>query len=1123
MYETVLTQSKSGLIHTIDCLEAISFTFTMMKLPTSGKNSPSSEKHKKHVQKMALMIQNKSGGVVAHSVHTLAAKPVNLGAKINSVLKKSSAKIKKTNKSGAAANVQSIKKNYGWSWKRSLKVASVFGVILLITTVLLTGVGVAFAIDAYQKAPVINQSSLQAKESSIVYLSDGKTELFRFYGTENRKNVDLDQVPLNVQYAIIGLEEKDFYKQDLPWLSIVRAVQDCVVSRVTGDTASCAGASGLAQQLYRNVTGDRLSNIQRKIRELFAAKKLLDTNSKDQILELYLNWVPFGKNIAGVQVAAEEYFGKDVKDVTLPQACMIASMPQNPANFENGIYARENKDSPNYKFWEALVFRKNVCLENLYTYDIKGDGKRLIETQEQLDALKVEDLGIIPKRDNRKYPHFQDFVEKELLKIFPNQEELNEGGYRIVTTLNPDIQTKLDAVYDSQENKDRLAAGLVNNGAAVILDGATGHILAMRGSMDYNNTEIDGQVNIVDSPQQPGSTMKIYDYAAMLEAGFNPSTVLMDVKTDFGGGYSPNNFAGSSQGLVTAAYALQNSLNISAVRSAYLAAGGGQGPDGTAGMTKVIESAERAGLRFPTISQECKLYVSSSLGACDVNMLSHATAYNTFAQDGNLRTASPFISITREPNKARSQEEADADNARIAAKLNEVYPKTDAVVRPEIARQMQSILSDQSLRTYGSSSLYLTLPNWPGKIAAKTGTSTGGLNNEASDFWTAGFSKKYTVVTWAGNTRNELVNNGGLSGIFVIAPTWQSVMSSIHEGLDPNDPAMSFSTEGLVRANNNCPPGTKGGARCNNELMTPEQADIIKNAQNNLSKADYDPFAKTIFENRNEAVSVKKYVSKFDRKVVDKDKFPAEYVEEVTCIIAPSAFPQSPNWRNPANTFAGNLENKCNERSTIDPNAIGVDMSVSPGLSNGQTLNNPFTISAKGRVENQNIKRIEFKVDGTVVDANDGPTLTVNPGALGVSGTKFVVIRIVDSFDKAYEFNYSGIVFQELPDMEVGDIGSGVVCTPTTSANPTTWQAKGTNFTCSFNLPNGTKWTGGNNMKLRIRNADDVNCTYQIIDRRFVCNPAPTSSGVTTGSNTIRVSLKGNSFQDTSSVVYLLP
>lgn len=1105
----------------------------MMKLPTNGKSEHSGERNQRHINRITRLIQNKGNeGVVAHSVHTLAAKPASISTKIHSVLKKSSKKTKST-KPGTNSDVQSLKKKYGWSWKRSVKIASIFGVIFLIAMVLLTGVGVAFAIDAYQKAPVINQSSLQAKESSIVYMRDGKTEIFRFYDKENRKNVSLDQIPLNVQYAVIGLEEKDFYKQDLPWLSIVRAVQECALAKVTNNVSSCAGASGLAQQLYRNVTGDKLNNIQRKIRELFAAKKLLDTNSKDQILELYLNWVPFGKNIAGVQVAAEEYFGKDVKDVTLPQACMIASMPQNPANFESGIDVRDNKEAVNYKFWEALQFRKNICLDNLYQYDIKGDGKKLIENQEQLDALKAEDLKIIPRKDNRKYPHFQDFVEKELQKIFPNPDELNGGGYKIVTTLDPAIQEKLDSVYDSEDNKNILATAPVNNAASVILDGPTGEILGMRGSMDYNNTQIDGQVNIVDSGQAPGSSMKPYVYITAFEQGFNPSTTMLDATTDFGGGYKPANDTGGPLGPITIRYALQNSVNITAIRSAYLAQGGGDGPDGTLGISKVVETAEKMGLKFPQQSESCKLYVTTALGACDVNMLSHATGYNTIAQDGNLRTATPFVSITREPRATKTeqdrqvaQSEADADNKRIQDKLNEVYPKKDAVIDPLVAREMQQVMSDSDMRAdgFGSTRQYLIFPGWKGKVGAKTGTATGGDDNRASDLWTAGYTKKYTVVSWAGNTRNELIQGSGNTfSVYHVAPTWQKVMQFLHEGLDPNAPDNNFSTEGLVRADARCPQGTRGGSACGNEWMTPTQADLIKKAQENFAKSDYNPYDHSIFDNRSELFVVKKYVSKFDRKVVDKDKFPPEYVEEVECVMVPSAFPKAPNWKGPADAYASRLQNKCNEKSTIDPNALGVDMTVSPGLSNGQTLSSPITITAKGRVENQNIKRIEFKVDGTVLDAADSNSLTVNPSSLAVSGTKFVVIRIVDTFDKAYEFNYSGIVFQELPEMKVSDIGSGVVCSPSTSANPSSWKEKGTNFACSFNLPNGTKWSGGNNVKLKIRNADDVNCTYQIVDRRFECAPAPTNSGVTTGSNTIRIQLNGGGFQDTSSVVYLLP
>jgi membrane peptidoglycan carboxypeptidase len=1091
----------------------------MIKLPTQGSTSSNNEKDNKHIQKMKKMVHDKQDKLIAKSTNSLVVSSVSLGKKISHALKKHDESSGRK-KVGAAAGIKDIKKKYGWTMKRTLKLFGVFGVVMLIGLVLLSGVGVAFAIDAYQKAPVINQTTLQAKQSSIVYYNDGTTELFRLYGTQNRKNVDLAQIPQGMQYAMIALEEKDFYKQDLPWLSILRALQDCTVGKLTGNSNNCAGASGLAQQLYRNVTGDNLSNIQRKIRELFAAKKLLDTNSKDEILELYLNWVPFGKNVAGVQVASQTYFGKDIKDVTLPQACMIASMPQNPPAYENGIYARAEPENRNYKSWEALVDRKNTCLNNLATYDIKGDGKKLIETKEQLTALQAEDLGLVPRKDARQYPHFQEFVEKELSKIFPDEKELTEGGWKITTTLDKTIQIKLDAAYDSQDNKDILASAPVNNAASVILDGPTGSIVGMRGSMDYNNTDIDGQVNIVDSGQAPGSSMKPYVYISAFEQGFNPSTVLLDAKTDFGGGYSPSNDAGGPLGAVTIRYALQNSVNISAVRGVYLSQGGGDGPDGTLAISKVIENAEKMGLRFPEQSNECKVYVTTGLGACDINMLSHATAYNTMAQDGNLRTATPFVSITREPRKTKTEEEkqvalqeTEADNKRIADKLGEVYPKKDAVINPLTARVMQQVMSDSDMRAdgFGSTRQYLIFDGWKGKVAAKTGTATGGDNNEATDLWTAGYTKKYTVVSWAGNTRNELIKGAGNTfSVYHVAPTWQTVMTFLHEGMNPELPENNFSTEGLLQFNAQCPGGTRGGSRCSNEWMTPTQVEVLKNFQAASAKPDYNPYEKSIFENRNELFVLKRYVSKLDRKLVDPAKFPAEYVEQVDCTIVPSEFPKAPNWRGPADSYASRLENKCNERSTIDPNAIGVDLSVSPSLGNNQLLVNPITITAKGRVDNQSIKRIEVKIDGAIVDAADGATLVLNPATLNLAGKKFMVIRVVDNFDKGYEFNYSDIEFQALPEFTSSDYSSinGNPCTPNS----------GGLYDCVFNLPSGKKWSQGNTLKATIgTNTTGSTCTYIIVDRKFVCNNVP--FGVT---SPLRFKLKSpsdGSFVPTSATV----
>ena len=1086
----------------------------MMKLPTNGKSKQFSDKDQKHIQKVNQIIKSKQSGVVAKSVHSVKSLTPSLGTKINKVLAAATTKNTKQtggSKAGSKARVADLKKNYGWNWRRSLRILSIAGVVALVLLVIASGVGVAYAIDAYNKAPVINQETLQAKQSSIVYLADGKTELFRFYGNENRKNVALSETPVAMQYAIIGLEEKDFYKQDLPWLSIVRAAQECVLGKVTGNSGRCAGASGLAQQLYRNVKDDNSDTLSRKVRELFAAKKLLDTNTKDEILELYMNWVPFGKTIAGVQVASNQYFGKDVKDVTLPQACLIASMPQNPANFENAIYAREDKNNIYYKYWERLQARKNQCLTNLSEYDLKGDGKKLIKSADELAILQKADLGIVSKTDSRKYPHFQDYVQKELTKIFADQNELNEGGYKVVTTLDPVVQDKLDFIYDSQENKDRLISGSLNNAAGVILDGATGNIIGMRGSMDYNNVDIDGQVNIVDSNQAPGSTMKLYDYAAAMDAGFNPSTVLLDAQTDFGG-YKPANFSGSGEGLVTMGYALQNSLNISAVKSAYLAAGAGTGPDGEAGITKVTNLAATGGLK---ITDECKAFVSTALGACDVNMLSHASGFNTFAQDGNLRTPTPFLSITRQAKsgktdmeKTANQAEADADNKRIADKLVQVYPKKEAAIKPTVARQMQSILSDRSLISYGSLSKYLTLPGWEGRIAAKTGTATGGNDNAVSDVWTAGFSKKYTVVTWAGNTRNELESNG-LTGLLITSPTWQAVMAFLHADLDPTVTS-TFSTEGLTKTDVGCPYGVKGGKRCGEELLSAEQITILKNAREAQAKPGYNAFEKTIFENRNEVYTIKKYVSKFDRKVVDKDKFPPEYTELVQCLLAPSAFPKFSNWLIPASGYAGSQDNKCNETSTIDPNAIGIDLTSNPNITNGSNLDKTITFTAKGRVENQGIKGIEFKIDGVTVDTSKNSILMLDPGSLGASGTRNVLVRVTDSFDKTYDFNYTDIQFKAKDPLKVGDINA--YCDPN-EVNHFTFTTN-----CVFNLPLDRSWSAYNTIRLSIGNTMGSACDFIVSNNTFKCNGVPIQPIISDGSLLVKAQLKsGQSFENTNS------
>jgi membrane peptidoglycan carboxypeptidase len=978
-----------------------------------------------------------------------------------------------------------LKKRHAFSWGRLARGVGIAVLVVGVIGIIAASVLAAVLIDYYNKAPSISDELLKPGESSIVYLSDGTTELFRYGGNQNREVVKLEQVPKQMQWAVIALEQKDFYKEDLPLKSLLRAISDCATKVATSFSTKgkCdSGASGLAQQLYRNVTNDKSEDIQRKLRELFAAYKLLQNNSKDRILELYLNWVSYGSTINGVQVAAKEYFGKDIKDVTVEQACLIAAMPQSPGDYTQGIVARKNPDSVNFKKWERLEDRKNTCLENLFNFDISGNGEKVIKTQAELDTAKKADLAFVENKKDRKYPHWQDYIKSELSKIFENEEDLNKGGLKIVTTIDPRIQEGLDAIMVDEcprINDKYINANteIDSNAATVVLDGPTGNIVGMVGSCDYYDTTRAGQVNAVTSEGglSPGSTFKPYDYVTALSKGFNPSTVLINKVTDFGG-YKPKNFGNfGAGGLVTFAYGLQNSLNIPALKAAVFAAGEGLG-DTSIGMREVVKTSEAMGVRYkdnpdPTAEDHCRSFLSTAIGACQIQMLSHATGFNTLSQDGNLRTATPFISITSS-TKDREKYVVDADNARYKAKLEEVYPKKDAAIDVLAARMLNTIITDNSLRNFGQTEKGLWIPGWLGKIAGKTGTSTAGDNNQVKNVWAAGYTKKYTAVVWVGDMKGKTVvrdTAGNIGGEGVAMPVWNRIMRFLHEGIDPEDPSNTFSTEGLIKGNALCPPGTFGGARCANEWMSPDAQSKLNNYKALAAKPDFDVFKSTIFEFRNEAIAFTKLVNKIDGKIIKKDTFPPELVEEKNCGVVPSAFPLIPAWRS-----TGSAQDPgCTEDSPIDPTKLAIGVSAIPTLASDAAISPQITVKGESQVPGVTFPKVELRVDGVVIASGEN-TVTFTPNGSGIQGKKTVVLAATDQFGRSIEQTYANVEFNFGPkpfaETDIAAVSS-VACFP---SNAFTHGVPG--YSCTFAFPADKKQPEGG-VFMAVANSAGSPCT----------------------------------------------
>jgi membrane peptidoglycan carboxypeptidase len=716
-----------------------------------------------------------------------------------------------------------------------------FGLMVLLG-VCVVGTGVAIAVigDLWTRAPSLEELIKRPSESSVLFARDGTTRIYEFYKEEKREAIPITKIPKVMQLAVIALEDENFYKneQGIPWKNMAGALQKCLTSG--GD--NCRGGSGLAQQLVKVMTKKQEVTADRKAKELISAIKLNQDSNHTDILEAYLNWVPFGRNSYGIEQASKSYFGRSISEkkgdefvLNPAEACLLASFIQSPGYYPNSL------GKPDSEGYRALIQRKDSCIEKLKTLELPIDNAgtlgNFVKTEDEVlkwqlisivasqnkDALDTRALGriaIVNQYADDPYPHFREYVTDELVKLY-GEETLYNGGLKIVTTLDPEMQKKTQSVVTDSEA--RLKAVGATNAGALILDGPKGEILAMVGSIGYNRDDIDGRVNLTTTPRQPGSSVKPYVYANAWQNGYNPGTKLNDNYQNWNG-YIPKNFSGYFTGPVSMRYALQNSLNIPAIKAlllgnnSYTSVTDYQSDKKTELEQKLngfFNFVQKLGLKFPCIAsgdgvETCnnpelalnayrkRCFLSTALGGCEVKMLDHATGINTILQEGNLRTATPFLSITS--SIGNKNEEIYKD------KKDSLYPKEDRAIDPLVAKQMANVMTDYNIRAaeFGELRFNLELKDKKWKVAAKTGTSNG-----PKDFWVVGGSPLYTTTIWAGRNDNKDMSSDSSSSASA-AFIWNQLMEMLHK----DKPVKNFSLDGLDKIE--VRPGVS-------ELLTPTQ------------------------------------------------------------------------------------------------------------------------------------------------------------------------------------------------------------------------------------------------------------------------------------------------------------
>jgi len=600
------------------------------------------------------------------------------------------------------------------------KLFAVFGVGAVVAFLLGLGLFAWYSRDLPDPSNLTHRAT---EATTRIYDRTGKTLLYQIHGDQKRTPVSLGSLPDSVKNATIVAEDRDFYHHNgFDITGIVRAALLNIFSSGT------QGGSTITQQLVKNTIVGGEKKYSRKIKELILAYRIEQQFSKDQILEMYLNSVPYGGSAYGVEAAANRYFAKSAKDLTVAESAVLASLLKAPSSL-----------SPYGGNKNRLIERQHYILDEMARLGYLTD--------EQKKTDEAEALTFAPLRDTIVAPHFVFYVQSLLGQKYGDQY-VETGGLKIITTVDAKMQAAAeDAVKTGAERNAERYGG--NNGALVALDPKTGQILSMVGSRDYFDESIDGNVNVALQPRQPGSSFKPIAYATAFMRGFTPSTVLFDVATTFVGGaapYQPVDYDGKERGPLTIRQALAGSLNIPAVKILYLT-----------GIDNVLNEAERLG--YTTLGDRSRFGLSLVLGGGEVKLLEHVAAFQAFANNGVYH---PPVAILR----------VEDANGNV---LESFEPQSTQALPTEVARQMANVLSDNNARSYvfGPSSP-LILSDRP--VAAKTGTT-----NDFRDGWTVGFTPSLVAGVWTGNNDNSSMHKGA-DGVVVAAPIWHAFMQQALKG-----------------------------------------------------------------------------------------------------------------------------------------------------------------------------------------------------------------------------------------------------------------------------------------------------------------------------------------------------
>lgn len=531
----------------------------------------------------------------------------------------------------------------------------------------------------------------EMQQTLLIYDADN-TETVALHGLQNRVYVTIDKIPDHVKNAFLAVEDSRFYEHN--GVDIVRIAGAFLEDLKNGNLSQ--GASTISQQLVKLTCLTGVKTISRKLQEAVMAYELEQVYTKDQILEMYLNYIYFGNGAYGIEAAAKVYFGKTAQTLSISQAAMLAGVIKSPTNYAPHLHM------------DRSLKRRDLVIS------LMADQGFI--TPEQETQAKAEKITLAPEVET-KFDYFTDMVLCEAEDVLNLEtEELLASGYRIYTTLDQDLQNEVNKVFADNANfPENAADGEPCQTAFVILDSKTSEIRTIMGGRQYETRR--GLNRVLDMKRQPGSTIKpVLVYApAMEKLNYSPATLVLDEKGDFNG-YVPKNFSDSYAGWVTVREALASSLNLPAVRTLQ-----------AVGVETAKLYASRVGIPFEP--QDTGLTLALGGFTKGVTPLSLCNAFTPFANGGYYSYPSCISRIED-------------------ARGNVVYerPQTKTSVLSEdtaflMASMLESTVQDGTARRMKIEGV---------SLAAKTGTSGSDNISGNKDAWTVAFNPDYTICCWMG-------------------------------------------------------------------------------------------------------------------------------------------------------------------------------------------------------------------------------------------------------------------------------------------------------------------------------------------------------------------------------------